>query len=655
MNTCFGRFAVIISFVGLALAPLGAADCAIPRLLSPDERIVVDVHVDDEITYDVTIDDAPVMKASAVSLHLEKIAFGNRTKLLSTKTGEHDGTVTPLVRQKAASFRDHYRELRLELEGGAALVFRAYNEGVAYRWETSLSQAEVKILSEGASFNFVSNTSVYFPEEQSFFSHNERFFLPRALADLSDRNLASIPAVVDFGNVKIAICDSDVEDYPGLWLRGTSAQGLAATFPPYPLKEELTGDRDFRVATAAGFIAKTKGARTFPWRVLGVAHKDGDLITNPLVYLLQSPSRVADTSWIKPGKVAWDWWNANNLYGVDFKAGVNTPTYKAYIDFAAANNLQYIILDEGWYKLGNVLDVVPEINVEELVAYGKQKNVGVILWVVAKTLDDRLIPALDQFAKWGIKGIKVDFMQRDDQLLIDFYHKVCREAAERHLLVDFHGAIRPALLTRTWPNLISTEGVRGNEWNKWSNHISPKHTTTLPFTRMFVGPMDFTPGATLNANRIGFAPNFDRPSSQGTRCHQMAMYVVFESPLQMLADSPSHYQREPEMMDFLRAVPTEWDETKVIDGRIGEYVLVARRNGKEWFVGAMTDWASRDLDLDLSFLPAGKFQIDLFQDGINADRYAQDFQRVQQRVTNASKLKLHLAEGGGWAARIRPE
>jgi len=279
----------------------------------------------------------------------------------------------------------------------------------------------------------------------------------------------------------------------------------------------------------------------------------------------------------------------------------------------------------------------------------------VILWVVAKTLDDQLVPALDQFAKWGIKGIKVDFMQRDDQLLIDFYHKVCRETAQRHMLVDFHGAIRPALLTRTWPNLISTEGVRGNEWNKWSNHITPKHTTTLPFTRMFVGPMDFTPGATLNANRAGFAPNFDRPSSQGTRCHQMAMYVVFESPLQMLADSPSHYQREPEMMDFLRAVPTEWDETKVIDGRIGEYVLVARRHGNEWFVGAMTDWASRDLELDLSFLPAGKFQIDLYEDGINADRYAQDFKRVQQSVTNMTKLRLHLAEGGGWAARLRPE
>jgi alpha-glucosidase len=552
--------------------------------------------------------------------------------------------------------REHYNELRLELEGGAAVVFRAYDEGVAYRWETSLPQAEVTVFKEEAAFNFTGNFFVYYPEEQSFFSHNERLFLPRALGDLAPKNLASIPAVVDADGVKIALCDADVESYPGLWLQGTNGNGLAATFPPFPLKEELSNDRDFRVTKTTDFIAKTKGARTYPWRVIGVARKDADLLTSSLTYLLASPSRVADTSWIKGGKVAWDWWNANNLSGVDFKAGVNTTTYKYYIDFAAANHLDYIILDEGWYKLGNLLQVVPEMNIEELVAYGRQKNVGVILWVVWKTLDDQLQPALDQFAKWGVRGIKVDFMQRDDQPVMDFYQKICREAAQRHLLVDFHGGIRPALLTRTWPNLISVEGVRGNEWNKWSSHITPEHKVTLPFTRLFLGPMDFTPGATLNANRDGFAPNFDRPSSQGTRVQEMALYVVYESPLQMLCDSPTHYQREPEMMEFLRAVPTEWDETKVLDARIADYVLVARRHGDEWFIGAITDWSPRELELDLSFLPAAKhFHLDEYRDGINADRYAQDFKRVQQTVTNATKLHLKLAEGGGWVARVTPE
>ncbi|HYP17224.1 MAG TPA: glycoside hydrolase family 97 catalytic domain-containing protein, partial [Opitutus sp.] len=546
-------------------------------------------------------------------------------------------------------------ELRLEFEGGYAVVFRAYDEGVAYRWETALPQAQVKVMSEEVAFKFTGDHQVYYPEEQSFYSHNERIFLPRALGDLAEKNLASIPAIVDAGNVKLAIADADIEDYPGLWLRGTSGNALTGAFPPYPLKEELTGDRDFRVVEAANYLAVTKGTRTYPWRVIGVAHKDGDLITNSLIYLLAAPSRIQDPSWIKPGKVAWDWWNANNVFGVDFKSGVNNATYKYFIDFASANGLDYIVLDEGWYKLGNVLDVVPEINVQELVDYGKQKNVGIILWVVWKTLEDQLQPALDQFEKWGVKGIKVDFMQRDDQKLMAHYHHVSAEAAKRKMLVDFHGAIRPALLTRTWPNLITTEGVRGLEWNKWSSHITPKHDATLPFTRMFVGPMDYTPGATQNANRIGFADNFARPSSQGTRAHQLALYVIFESPLQMLADSPSHYLREPAMMDYLRAVPTQWDESRVLDARISDYVLMARRSGKEWWVGAITDWNAREMEVDLSFLPAGNFQLDEYRDGINADRYAEDFVRSQQTVTNATKLKIKLAEGGGWAARIRAQ
>ena len=629
-----------------------AAAPAVPVLQSPDGRITVDVRVGATLAYDVSVDERPVLKNATLALKLEQASFGAGSSLKAVKTASHDGTISPPVRQKAATLREHYNELRLELEGGAAVVFRAFDQGVAYRWETALSQSQITVMHEEAAFNFTSDYNVYYPEEQSFYSHNERIFLPRALGDLAPHNVASIPAVVDAGGVKVAITDADVEGYPGLWLRGTSANGLTAVFPPYPLKEVQTGDRDFRVESSADYIAKTTGTRTFPWRVLAIAYKDGELITNTLTYLLASPSRVADTSWIKPGKVAWDWWNANNVFGVDFKAGVNTATYKYFIDFAAANGLSYIVLDEGWYKLGNVLDVVPEINVEEIVAHGRQKNVGVILWVVWKTLDDQLQPALDQFAKWGVKGIKVDFMQRDDQLIMDYYHKVSREAAQRKMLVDFHGAVRPALLTRTWPNLISAEGVRGNEWNKWSNHISPEHTTMLPFTRMLLGPMDFTPGGTINETKIGFAPNFARPATQGTRCHQLGLYVVYESPLQMLADSPSHYLREPAMMEFLRAVPVEWDETKVLDAQIADYVVVARRRGAEWFIGAISDWSARELDVDLSFLRPGKFRLEEWRDGVNADRYPGDFKQSTQAVTNQSKLRIRLAPGGGWAARV---
>jgi alpha-glucosidase len=339
---------------------------------------------------------------------------------------------------------------------------------------------------------------------------------------------------------------------------------------------------------------------------------------------------------------------------VDFKAGVNTQTYKYYIDFAAKYGLQYIILDEGWYKLGNVLEVVPEINMEELTAYAKQKNVGIILWVVWKSLDDQLIPALDLYAKWGIQGIKVDFQQRDDQLMIDFFHKVSRETAKRKMLVDFHGSQKQVTMTRTWPNMISGEGVRGMEWSKWSADVEPAHNVTLPFTRMFLGPMDFTPGAMRNATRSTFAPIFQQPMALGTRCHQLAMYVVFESPLQMLADSPSNYMREPEAMEFLSSVPSVWDDTKALDGKIAEYVAVARKSGNDWYVGAMNNWTARELEIDFSFLPAGEFSMDAYQDGVNADRYAGDYRLVKTKVNNSTKLKIQLAPGGGWAAHLRP-
>lgn len=634
---------------------LQAADQTAYSLRSPDGRIAVSLRVGDRVRYDVAVDDNPVLRDATLSLRIDAATLGLSPRVKTATPHSYDGTVAPPVRQKAAAFRDHYNELRLELDGACAVVFRAYDEGVAYRWETALPQPEVKVFAEEVALNFADNFTVFYPEEEDFFSHNERHFLPRALGDLAAKNLASIPAVVDAGTVKIAIADADVDDYPGLWLRGTSRAGLAGVFPPYPLKEKLERDRDFRVTEAADYLAVTKGTRTYPWRVLSVAHRDADLITNPLVYLLAAPSRVADPSWIKPGKIAWDWWNANNLGGVDFKAGINTATYKAYIDFAAQHGLDYIILDEGWYKLGDLLAVAPEMNIEEIVAYGKQKNVGVILWVVWKTLDDQLQPALDRFERWGVRGLKVDFMQRDDQKVMNFYHKICREAAARQMLIDFHGAIRPALLTRTWPNLISTEGVRGLEWCKWSALTTPEHDATLPFTRQFVGPMDYTPGAMQNATRTGFAHIFDRPMSQGTRCHQLALYVVFESPLQMLADSPTNYRREPEAMEFLSAVPTVWDETRVLDGRITDYALVARRSGTEWYLGAITDWTPRELAVDLSFLPAGKFQLTEWRDGVNADRRADDFKQSTQSVTNTTKLTIRLAEGGGWAARVQPE
>jgi alpha-glucosidase len=624
-------------------------------LRSPNNRVELRIRTANGIRYDVLLGGRAILQDCTLSLDVDHKKLGAEAKVLKHKETRHDQVLEPVVRQKFAKIRDNYKELHLDMDGGYAVTFRTYNEGVGYRLETSLSQSEVKIYGEEMNLHFTSNDVVYYPEEESFFSHNERKYLPRHLAEVEPAFIATLPAVVDVGDgAKVAIAESDLEEYPGLWLRGTSGNGLAGTFPPYPLKEKLERDRDVRVVESADYIAITKGTRTFPWRIIGIAEKDGDLLTNQLTWLLAKPSQVQDTSWIKPGKVAWDWWNAWNVYGVDFRAGVNTQTYKYYIDFAAKYGIPYIILDEGWYKLGNVLDVVPEVNMQELSAYAKGKNVRIILWVIWNTLDDQLEKALDQYAKWGVAGIKVDFMQRSDQKLIEYFHRVSRETAKRRMLVDFHGDQKPATMVRTWPNLISTEGVRGMEWSKWSAETDPDHDVTLPFTRMFLGPMDYTPGAMLNAQKSMFRAVNDRPMSQGTRCHQLAMYVVFESPLQMLSDSPSNYLREPEIMEFLGPVPSEWDETKVLDAKIAQYVAVARRNGKDWYVGAMTNWSPRELEVDFSFLPEGNFTLQAYQDGMNADRMGSDYKMVKSQVNRGTKLKIKLAPGGGWAGRITP-
>jgi len=622
-------------------------------LRSPDQKIELRIRTARGIRYDVLYSGRAILADCTLSLDVDHKKLGAEAKVAKSKLNAVDRELEPVVRQKFAKIPEKYKEVRIEFEGGYAVTFRAYNNGVAYRFETSLPASEVKVYAEEMNLNFPGNDVVFYPTEESFFSHNERKYLPQHLADIAPEFIATLPAVVDVGDgAKVAVAESDVEEYPGLWLRGTGQNGLAATFPSYPLKEKLERDRDVRVVEAADYIAVTKGTRTFPWRILGIAENDRDLLTNQLTWLLAKPSQVQDTSWIKPGKVAWDWWNDWNVYGVDFKAGVNTQTYKYYIDFAAKYGIPYIILDEGWYKLGNVLDVVPEINMEELCAYAKEKNVGVILWVIWNSLGDQLEKALDQYAKWGVKGIKVDFMQRSDQKLIEYYHRVSQETAKRKMLVDFHGDQKPATMTRTWPNLINTEGVRGMEWSKWSAETDPDHDVTLPFTRMFLGPMDYTPGAMLNAQQQSFRAVNNRPMSQGTRCHQLAMYVIFDAPLQMLSDSPSNYLREPEMMEFLAPVPTEWDDTKPLEGKIAQYVAVARRNGKDWYVGAMTSWTPRELELDFSFLPEGTFHMDAYQDGVNADRMGSDYKRVKMEVNRSTKLKVNLAPGGGWAARI---
>ena len=634
-----------------------AASAAAQHLLSPDGRIEVIVSGGARLSYDLLFEGRPLLAGATLSLDVDHRRLGVAAKIRRADRKRVDRKIEPPVHQTAAVLAERYNELRLTCAGGYAVAFRAYDQGIAYRFETTSPKPEVKVYGEEATFNFAATTEtgVYYPQEESFFSHNERTFARVRLGGLTPAALASIPAIVETtAGPKVAIAESDVEEYPGLWLRGTGGPALAATFPPYPLEEKAVRDRDVKVTRAADYIAVTRGTRTFPWRILGVAPTDKDLVASTLVYLLASPSRVADTSWIHPGKVAWDWWNALNLQGVDFQPGINTRTYQYYIDFASRNGIEYVILDEGWYQPNNVLKPVPAIDMPALLAYAKKKNVGVILWVVWKTFDDQLQPALELFSRWGVKGLKVDFMQRDDQIVMGFYHRVCRELAKRKMLVDFHGGIRPVLLTRTWPNLLSTEGVQGLEHMKWSRASDPEHNLSLPFTRMFLGPMDYTPGAMLNADAAHFAVSFKEPMSMGTRCQQLAMYVVYASALQMLADSPTHYEKEPEAMEFLGPVPSVWDETRVLDGAIADFVIVARRHGKDWYLAAMTDWTPRQGHVELSFLGDGNYQMTAYEDGPDAAHRASDYRKTTTAVGRTTKVTMKLAPGGGWAARIQP-
>ena len=622
------------------------------KLLSPDGKIRIEISVEDKLSYTVYFQEKQIIASSAISLHTEKHGvFGLDARVRSAKESTVDVLHYPVVKQKSAEVRDHYNQLTITFKGNYGISFRAFDEGVAYRWESAVKEKMV-VVTEEINFNFTADHMSWFPEEESLFSHQEREYLNIPLQEITTERFSSIPMLVDVASgPKIAITESDLQDYPGFYIQGRpEPYSLKAKFPRVVTEEDQTNDRNVVPANRADYIALVEGSRTFPWRIMAIAGEDKDLITNQMVFLLSEPCKIEDPSWIKPGKVAWDWWNYNNVYNVDFEAGVNTATYKYYIDFASSYGIDYIILDEGWYELGDLTKINPEIDMQELLAYGKKKNVGIILWVVWKTLDDQLEEVMPVFEGWGVAGLKVDFMQRDDQWMVNYYWKIAEVAAEHKFLVDFHGSYKPAGLHRTWPNVITREGVRGLEWNKWSDKATPEGAVTLPFTRMLAGPLDYTPGAMLNATEKDFSAVFATPMSQGTRAHQLAMYVVFESPLQMLADNPTHYMAEPECMQFLSDVPVVWDETLVLDAKLGEYVVVARRSGYQWFIGAMTDWNAREIEVDLSFLGDRKFEAVVWKDGPNAHRNAQDFVKESFIVDKNTKMKLKLAPGGGWAA-----
>ncbi len=622
---------------------------------SPDENLVVRINIEEKIEYNILFKGKEIVHPSEISLAFDNgINTGAKPRIKSYKYNLIDETIFPVVKEKYAEIRNHCNEITISFRDRFSLLFRAYNDGISWRWATDF-KTESTVLSELASFSFNPSDSIYFPEEKSFLTHSERQYPLLAIKDITNEQMSCMPALVcQPDGTRIAITESDLLDYPGMYLTGSGRNQpmLFSKFPPFPLEETQQNDRTVAVSKSADFIAKTAGKRQFPWRVLIITDNDGALLESNMVYKLATPNKLVDFFWVEPGKVAWDWWNALNIYGVDFKSGLNTDTYKYYVDFAAAYKIPYIILDEGWSDTEDLLKVNPDINMEELLAYAEKKNVGIILWVVWLTLDRQMEQALNKFQEWGVKGIKVDFMQRDDQKMVNYYERVAVEAAKRKLMVDFHGSYKPTGLRRTYPNVMTREGVHGLENDKWAKTVTPEHDVTIPFTRMLAGPMDYTPGAMLNATQKQFTPVWDRPMSQGTRCHQLAMYVVYESPLQMLADNPSNYYREPETMTFLEQVPVTWDETRVLAAKVGDYVIIARKNENKWYIGGMTDFSARQIEISLTFLTEGMHKITLWKDGANADKTATDFKVENRMLTRMDKILVEMAPGGGWAAII---
>ena len=650
-------------------------------LASPDGRLVAHIWTDDVVVrYYVYLGDIQLLRPSLIDIEHSQggKTFDALTVRKVTRRTIDETVASPFTRQ--ATMRNHCNELTLHLKEGLSLVFRAYNEGIAYRfvWEgkpgcVNKEMVDYRFYGDWtATVPYVKFDSLRYEEQYrpSFENHYTKLTLHHEvqysssfesqyttlpLSQLDQSHLCFLPLMVHCDNgVKVCITESALLDYPGLYLHGTGGRPLVGDHAPLPRRVEQGGHNNLQllVKERENYIADMDRSKVFPWRIMMVG-TDTEIAMNNLSYLLAEPSRVDDISWIRPGKVAWEWWNCFNISGVDFPAGVNNDTYKHYIDFASKYGIEYVILDEGWAVNGeaDLFKVVPEIDLPMLVQYAKERNVGIILWAGYYAFERDMERVCQHYSDMGVKGFKIDFMDRDDQLAVDFYRRAAETCAKHHLLVDFHGAFKPAGFTRTYPNVLNFEGVFGLEQMKWAPTTvdQMRYDCEIPFIRQAAGPMDYTQGAMLNGGRWNYHPCWMEPMSQGTRCHQLALYIVLESPLNMLCDSPTHYEREPDYTRFVAEIPTVWDETRVLQGEVGEYIVTARRKGKTWYVGGITNWTPRDIEIDLS--PFGSAPSLLFSDGVNAHRRGSDY-ILSTLDPHLSSLKIHLAPGGGFVLRI---
>ncbi|WP_207495822.1 glycoside hydrolase family 97 protein [Aridibaculum aurantiacum] len=657
----YTKYVILVCVTVLVTAASIAQRAKVYQLTSPDNKIKVQVNAGADVTWAIDHENTKVLSPSAISLVTTTGVLGKNTVLKSAKSTTVNSKINPPVYKKATVI-DHYNQLILNFKGDYSIVFRAYNDGAAYRF-ISGKKDSLTIQAEQCDLKFDSDyqTFVSYVREprhagDQFQTSFENLYNENLISAFLKDSLGMLPMLVGLRDGKKAVMlEADLEDYPGMYvaLNDKQVNSFKAVHAPYPASEQAGGfnNMNFIVTSRANYIARTSGTRSFPWRAIVISSSDKELANNDMVYKLASPSRLDDISWIRPGKVAWDWWNDWNISHVDFRAGINTPTYKYYIDFAAANNIEYIVMDEGWSESTDIGKISPRINLQEIIDYGKQKNVDVILWATWYALNGRLDEVFSKYANMGVKGFKIDFLDRDDQKMVASTYEIARKAAAYKLLVDLHGIYKPTGLQRTYPNVIGFEGVRGLENAKWApSDDVPRYDVTLPFIRMMAGAVDYTPGAMRNATKANFRAIHSMPMSQGTRSHQLAMYIVFEAPLGMLSDNPTAYMKEQESTKFISAIPTVFDETVALDGKLGDYISIARRKGSTWYVGAMTNWNERDLTIDLSFLDDGVYEAEIFKDGINADRDATDYKREVLRVSKKDKLQPKLMAGGGWAA-----
>lgn len=631
-------------------------------LFSPDSLTKVHVTISDKCTYAIFYNGAPLVLPSTIDLELREGTrlSGQLKKIKISSRSVHEEIISP-VPEKRKRIPDVYNEITVETGDRFAVIFRAYNDGVAYRIATKFHDSIV-VKNEVAEVNFPPGTSAYYPEvkgrgnQDIYHTSFEEPYQYKQLDSIADKILAFSPVlVVPSRGPKVCITESDLEDYPGMFIAGTGTNSLRGDFAPYPKKETiLKGEySQVYVSEREDYLAKTKGTRNFPWRVLMIAAHDKDLPANDLVYRLASPSRVIDVSWVCPGKATDEWIITENLFNVPFKSGINTATYKYYIDFAKRFEFDRIMMDAGWSDNNDLFSITPSLNMDEIAAYAKQQGIGLSMWTLAMTLDKQLEPALQQFKKWGVDFIMTDFIDRDDQKAVQFYYKIAEACAKHHIMIMFHGAFKPAGFNRTYPHAIAREAVLGSEYNIWSNKANPRHNLLLPFIRMTAGPLDYEPGMLDNGTEKTFRPIPEKVMSLGTRCQQLAMFVVYESPIQFFAGNPSQGLLEPEFMELLGSIPTVWDTTIVLEGKVGEYIVTARRKNNDWYIGAMTDMREKALSIPLAFLDSGTYDATICEDGVNADRYASDYKLYNKTVSSNDSLAIKMARGGGYMVRLK--